>query len=107
MKDAGTAIIIAMRQLITCINIYIVINVTLNITQDVLCARVHCVILKGTLSKVVCLFIKLDANMRTHPGEMDLGTSVAVPFRVWMRSWNLFTASQAVERVNQSKYKAA
>ena len=75
MKAAWTASVVAMRQLTPYITIYIVLNVTLNIIQVVLCARVHCVILKGTLSKVVCLFIKLDAHMRRHPGEVNCGTS--------------------------------
>ena len=63
VKAAGTAIMVAMRQLTTYITIYIVLNVTLNITEGVFCTRVHFIILKGTLS----LFIKLDAHMRRHP----------------------------------------
>ena len=75
MKAAVTAIVLTMLQFTTYITIYIVFNVTLNITQGVLNTGVHYLILKDTLSKAVCLFVKLDAYMKRHPGEVDHGTS--------------------------------
>ena len=63
---------VTMRQLTTYITIYIVLNVIFNLTQGAPCARVHYVILRGTLSKT---FIKLDTHLRRHPDEVSCGTS--------------------------------
>ena len=41
VKAVGTAIVVTIRQLTTYVIIYIVFNVTLNITEGVLCARIH------------------------------------------------------------------
>ena len=69
MEAASTASLAAKIQLITNSTLYKVPNGTLKITQSVLSARVHRVVLKGTLS------IKLDTHMRGYPGEVNQGTS--------------------------------
>ncbi|XP_063855562.1 uncharacterized protein LOC135097569 [Scylla paramamosain] len=74
-KTTATAPMVTKLQLITNATMYKVLHATLNIAQSVLSARVHCVVLKGTLSKAVCLFIKWDTHMRGYPGEVNRGTS--------------------------------
>ena len=61
-------------QLVTDGTMYKVLNATVNIIQSIFRTRVHCVVLKGTLSKMVYLFFKQDAHMRGYPGEIDPGT---------------------------------
>ena len=76
-----------------------VLNVTLNITR-VLCSRIHCIILKGSLSMVACHLIKLDAHTQVK------WTMAPVPSRVWMRSRHQFT-SESMGEIDRSAYKAA